>query len=76
MKKVTLFYRDGSNYKCTWDVEIEDAVMASLPPPDCNGQNDIHDLGLEIGDIPLVQEYGESGDDHPFVTVEAVEDIH
>lgn len=70
MANVTLFYRDGDNYKCEWEVEIPDEVMRGLPPPDNDGMYEITQLGLELEDIPLIQEYGfDETSDHPYVTV-------
>ena len=74
MATVTLFYRDGDNYKTTWDVEVPDEIMRKIPPPDVNGMHDISTLGLAMEDIPLVRDYGfDPTADHPFVTIERCE---
>lgn len=73
MATVSLFYRDGNNYKCDWETEIPDEVMRGLPAPDTDGQYHVASLGLEVTDIPLVADYGyDEESDHPFVTVTEV----
>ena len=73
MATVSLFYRDGDNYKCFWDHEIPDETMRKLPQPDEDGMHTLEQLGLEPDDVPLIAEYGfDSTSDHNFVTVQGV----
>ena len=77
MKTLTLFYRDGDNYKCTWDVQVEDAVVDDIPNlPVWDGKHDLHELGLDPEEIPLIQEHGyDDSVDHSFVTIEAIDGV-
>jgi len=73
MATVTLFYRDGGNYKCEWDEEIPNEIIRALPPPDSNGMYSLEQLGLEPDSIPLIAKYGlDSTSDHPYVTIRRV----
>jgi len=73
MAIVTLHYRDGANYKCQWEADIPDDIVAALPPPGSDGMHDISSLGLSVDDIPLIAEYGfDPEDDHPYVTIEDI----
>ena len=82
--KVKFFYRDGSNYKCTWIQEVEqeywdDFVNQLDEEYDIEEYIDrelssdpileIYEFGLSMSDIPLIQEYGESDQDHPYVSI-------
>jgi len=76
MKKLTLTYRDGDNYKCEWDVEVSDETFDKLPAPEQwdEGFVNINDLGLSVQDIPLIQKYGyDETSDHPYVKIVAVD---
>jgi len=76
MKKLTLTYRDGHNYKCEWDVEIPEETFNQLPAPNQwnEGFVNINNLGLTVQDIPLIQKYGYNEDsDHPYVKIIAVD---
>ena len=76
MKTLTLQYTDGSNFKCTWDAEVNDLVVRNLPAPDAEGFHDINALGLTVDDIPLIIEYGYDDErDHPFVKIEAIDGV-
>jgi len=70
---VELSYRDGANYKCRWDVQISDKYRGRIKIAQ-NEDDHIHldEIGLSMSDIPLVQEYGQTEDDHNFVLVEAI----
>jgi len=78
MKSVTLFYRDGDNYKCTWTTEIDDSLVEGVEldtdfRSDCTIE--IESLGLTINDIPLIKEYGFNEMDHNYVSVVKIEDV-
>jgi len=73
MATVTLHYRDGDNYKCTWEADISDAIARALPPPDGDGLYDITALGLTVYDIPLIAEFGfNETSDHEFATLQDI----
>ena len=77
MKQLHLSYRDANNFKCGWNVTVTDKVYENRPEPNEDGMTDITGLGLTVGDIPLIRQFGFDGDtDHPFVTIDAVEDEH
>jgi hypothetical protein len=83
--KVKFFYRDGNNYKCTWIQEVDDEYWNDFLTKmqndeesiddylDKNRRSDnlfeIYDFGLNMGDIPLIGEYGEGDMDHPYVSI-------
>ena len=74
MKRLTLTYRDGNNYKCEWDVEVSDEVFTALPPPDNEGFTDINALHLKYDDIPMIKQYGyREESDHPYVKIVAID---
>lgn len=74
--KLSLSYRDGSNYKCAWDVEISDEQYAKAKEHFFEDEDghcvEIEDLGLTMNDIPLIQQYGKNSDDHNIVNVEEI----
>lgn len=74
--KITLFYRDGDNYKQTFDVVLtEDKhikfIKQHLIETYCELENvfQLEDIGLTVYDIPMVQEYGLSVMDHNYVSL-------
>lgn len=85
--KVSLFYRDGGNYKCSWDVELEESVINDLVDgEDINDFIDkdfssddlfeIEDMGLTVDDIPNIRDYGFNDlYDHNFVSITNIERI-
>lgn len=84
MYKVSLFYRDGNNYKCHFDVEVENELIDEL---ELDMENDIdnecrsdvmfeiEDFGLTMYDIPLIGEYGEDDMDHNYVSITAIKEV-
>lgn len=86
--KIGLFYRDGANYKCNWDVEIdrsvlnelvgEDEDIMSYVDSDYRSENlfSIYDIGLSVSDIPIIKEYGyDSEHDHNFISITSIEEV-
>lgn len=81
---VTLFYRDGGNYKFTVEFIVEDALIAAAKakytPEEWEDQEDANILYTDLG-ITQDQFHEEIGwayddeDDHPYVIVEKVEAI-
>lgn len=85
---VSLFYRDGENYKCHWDVEIEKSVLNNLMD---EGENindyvdkdfrsddlfEIEDLGFTVDDIPSIKSYGWNDEyDHNYVSITEIREI-
>ena len=70
MATLELFYRDGDNYKCFWDVDVPDEIVRRLPAPEFDDLHNIADLGLSELDIPLISKYGyDETADHPYVTI-------
>lgn len=74
--KVTFFYRDGNNYKCVFEHNIDKEVwndfMASNEGEDILGTDhsfDIKEFDLDMYDIPLIAQYGASDMDHPYVSI-------
>ena len=79
MKTLTLFYSDGENLPCQWDVEVENAVADNISNLDMynDGQHDIEDLGIDPEEIPLIKEHGGwiDGLDDGLVTIMAIDGI-
>ena len=83
MVNLTLFYRDGDNYKCTWNVQIDkitwnnflenntDMISDDFLDPNLESENlfQIYELNLSMNDIPLIAEHGMSNRDHPYVSI-------
>ena len=80
--KVTLFYRDGGNYKNVFNVEVDDSVIEkmivdyegveNLVDKECTSDTliEIEDLGLTVYDIPNIAEYGYDDEiDHNLVSI-------
>lgn len=85
---VSLFYRDGGNYKCTWDVELDKSVIDSLVDEDESIEDyidskfesddlfEIEDLGLTTNDIPSIKEFGFNVEyDHNYVSITEIKEI-
>lgn len=77
LKNITLFYRDGSNYKCNWDINIDSSILDKLEITlDPNFESDelleIEQLGLSVNDIPMIKEYGFGDDDHNFISIVSI----
>ena len=81
--KIYLHYACGGNYKCDFDIPVDARTLKVIT--DKYGPIDeviareveieIEDFGLEMTDIPLIQEYGIKEDlDHNFVTIEKIEE--
>lgn len=88
MIKLELFYRDGANYKDSWDVEIADELWQRTLKHygglekvlNTDGFDDkvieIDYLGFSAHDIPMIAEYGFNDMyDHNLVAVMGVEKI-
>jgi len=76
MKSVTLFYRDGDNYKCTWKVNLEEDLIEGIElDVDFKSEDliEIEKLGLCVNDVPLIKIHGFGDSDHNFVSVVKVE---
>lgn len=85
MYKVGLFYRCGANYKCHFEVEIENKIIDDLEL-DMNNDIDakccsdvlfeIEDFGLKLFDIPPIADYGfDEEHDHNYVSITGIEEI-
>ena len=70
MQTITLFYRDGANYKDAFDVEVEERLTQGINVDD---EITMEDLELSVKDIPMVKQYGyDEEHDHSIVTVQAI----
>jgi hypothetical protein len=72
--KVGLFYRDGANYKCCFNVEIEkdfwdNFVKERIDPPEVDGFNyeDLFDRKLESQELWEIEEFGLTTNDIPMI---------
>jgi len=76
MKRVHLQYCDASGFKSRFFVDMKDGDFEALPEPEGGEFFNISDFGLTFNDIPLIKECGYKEEaDHPFVTIDEVEDI-
>jgi len=71
---VTLFYRDGNNYKCTWDVEIDyeiinNFVKENVDPPEVDGfkYEDLFDKDFSSDQLFEIEDLGLSMYDIPLI---------
>ena len=71
-KTLELKYTDASNYKCNWKAVVSDELIRAnniqVSKTDCDFTN-IEKLGLYMTDIPLVEQFGQGNDDHPYVEI-------
>lgn len=81
--KVSLFYRDGDNSKCCWDITLDSGIvekndLVNNLDEEMRSENTIRieDLGLTVNDIPHIKNFGyDDTIDHNFVSVTKIEMI-
>lgn len=84
--KLSLFYRDASNYKDSFTEIITVKKLLEVIPANELGESldpthqsdplfEIESFGLDTSDIPMVAEYGLGDDDHNYISITKIEGI-
>lgn len=79
-KMVRLFYRNGNNDKCFWDIEVDSKELEKIMDIDYGEftyeEIEIQKFGLTVYDIPSIIEWGfDLKLDHNIVSIISIDNV-